>query len=435
MPPYLRIGVTVLCLYTGLFSHSVRAEEEKPLSIDSALAYAFQNNPTLLAAHEELKEAEELYPQARSGWLPTVSAEASMYATNVESSNFGSADGATTKDMSLSLNQPIWRGGRTFAEVARAQNLIKAAQATFRQTGQEILLDAITVYLNTIRDQELLQLKKKNEDILLQELKAAWERMDIGDITDTDVQQAKARLSRAKSEYAQARADYEISCAEFEAVIGLSPGPNLLIPYPEFNFAQNADELFLIAEQNNPEILMAIFQHQASEHYVDSTFRELFPQISAFASMNKQYDPQPGIVDKSSTETIGIRATLALFQGGATRSRVREAQRAQKRQEYEIAETKRRIRQEVITNWRSYTSAQIQTESRKNEIEAADFALKGVKIEASEGHRTVLDILDADQELLDAKASLINAKHNETLTQYALASSLGLLDSRIFSKN
>lgn len=397
-------------------------------NIGSIIQYTYDHNPTLLAAREELKATKELYPQARSNWRPTLSAEASLYSTDVESSNFGSADGATTKDLSLNLDQPIWRGGRTFAEVDRAHDLIKVGEATLRQAEQDIFIDAITAYLNTIRDQQLLNLRAQNKDILLKELKAAWARKEIGDITDTDVQQAKARLSRAQSEHEQAKADYAISKAEFQQIIGLPARTDLSLLYPDFNLSEDPDKLFEFAEHYNPEIISAIYQHKASSHFSDATFRELFPQISAFASMNKQYDPQPGIVDETTTETIGLRATLTLYQGGATRSRVREAKNNQKRREYQIEETKRRIKQEVIANLRSYISAKSQTENRKEEIEAAAFALKGVKIEASEGQRSVLDILDADQELINAKASLIRAQRNEALMQYALASSLGLLD-------
>ena len=397
-------------------------------SLYNVLKHTYESNPTLMAAREELKERQELYPQARAGWLPSVSANASIYATNVESSNFGNGDGATTKDMSLDVEQPIWRGGMTFAEVARAHDLISVGEATLRQAEQDIFMSAISAYLNTARDRDLLILREKNEEILLLEMQSAQERLDMGVLTQTDLEQAKTRLSRARSQRAQAEADYDISRAEYEEVIGMAPGDVLPAPRPAFNFPDDTEQLVSIAEEQNPEVIMAVFEHKASEHNADAVFRELFPRISAFASMNKQYDPQPGIVSDSETETIGVRATLALFQGGATRSRVREAEIAQKRREYEIEETKRRIRQDVLSNWRSYVSAQVQADNRADEIESAEFALEGVKIEAAEGQRSVLDILDADQELIDARAALINASHRELMAQYALASALGWLD-------
>jgi len=156
-------------------------------------------------------------------------------------------------------------------------------------------------------------------------------------------------------------------------------------------------------------------------------FRELLPQVSAFASFNRQYDPQPGIVDRTGGETIGVRATIALYQGGATRSRERKARYASKRREFEIEETKRSVRREVIENWASYRSALQQTENRKQEIEAAEAALKGVRMELDVGQRTLLDLLDADEEVIEAKVGLSFARRNEIVALFSLANSLGLL--------
>lgn len=202
-----------------------------------------------------------------------MTAEASIYSTSIDSSNFGNADGAVTKDMSLNLDQPIWRGGQTFAQVDRANSLIKAGEATLKNAEQEISLTAVTAYLNTLRDRELLRLRRKNETLLIKELNAARERRAIGDITNTDVQQAEARVARATAQHANARTNYEISLAEFEEVTGMRPHKILLTPYPNFSFPESLQEMFALAEKQNPEILMAMFQHQAAEHNTDATFR------------------------------------------------------------------------------------------------------------------------------------------------------------------
>lgn len=397
--------------------------------LSDILIKVYESNPTLMAAREELKETKELYPQARAGWLPSVTGETSIYASDIDNSNFGGADGATTKDLSLSVDQPIWRGGRTFAETKRAKELIHAGEAVLREAEQDIFLETVTVYMNVLRDKELQELRRQNEGILMRELRAAWERMDIGDITDTDVQQAKARLSRAKSEHIEAKKESEISHAEFEQVTGIKPPDKLMVPYMKLGIPPTLGEMFTMAENRNAALSIAKFEQSASEHNADAVFRELLPQVSAFASFNQQYDPQPGIVEDSRNQTVGLRASIALYQGGATRSRHREARHTAKRRAYEIQETRRRVKQEVISNWRSYEAAKAQTETRKEEIEAAEKALKGVREEARIGQRTVLDILDADQEVIDAKISLSKARRNETVAMFALAASLGLLDT------
>lgn len=425
------LSVFVCALGTGgaVQAQSSAPAPEAPLSLTSILSYTYVNNPSLMAAREELKEAQELYPQARAGWLPSVSAESSLYATDVESSNFQSGDGATTKDLTVQLDQPIWRGGRTFAETARAQDLIRMAEASLKLSEQDIFLSAIATTLDYVRDKQVLALRQRNEGLLSDELNAAQERFNIGDLTVTDVQQAKTRLSRAQSLRIQAQTDLDITRARFVQVVGIQAPAELSPAQPQFALPTTLDEMVFLGEQQNPEVLMAKYQHEASEHNIDAVFRELFPQISGFASINKQYDPQPGIVSDARTDMIGVRAKLALYQGGATRSRIRQARSNAKRREYEIHEIKRAIAQEVTANWRSYVSAQAQTKNRGEEIKAAEMALEGVRIEAKEGQRTVLDILDADRELIEAQVALANAQRNEKLAYYALGATLGLIEA------
>lgn len=426
---YISLLAFGLILLTPIYA-AAQQNDAAYLQLQTIISKVYENNPTLLAAREELKQTQELYPQARAGWLPSVNGEASIFATDIENSNFGNGDGATTKDYTLSVDQAIWRGGRTFAETARAKDLIRAGMAVLNQAEQDILQDALTAYIDLIQDTDLLELRLQNEDILLRELQAAWERMDIGDITDTDVQQAKSRLSRARSSRIAAQSNLDISKAQFEEIVGMPAPEKLMIPYINIDLPHTIEDMLDLAARQNPELLIIQYEQRASEHNADATFRELLPQVSAFASMNRQYDPQPGIIDESNTETIGLRARISFYEGGATRSRIREARHIAKRQHYQIQETRRRIRQEVISNWRSYKAAKDQTENRKQEIEASEKALKGVREEARIGQRTVLDILDADEEVINAKADLARARRDEKISRYALANSLGLLNAR-----
>lgn len=418
----------LIFIFSITFDYSAFAQDHNiSIGLKDVLKKVYESNPTLLAARAELEETKELYPQARAGWLPTISGESSIYATDIESSNFSAGTGATTKDLTLNVNQPVWRGGRTFSETARARDLIRAGEAFLLQAEQDIFLDAVTVYMNVIRDKELLDLRIDNENIILKEYRAALERLELGDLTETDVQQTKSRHARAKSARIQAESDYDISKARFEEIVGLAPPEQLALPFLAFDLPLGMPAMLNMAEMQNPEILIAQFEQSAAEHSADARFRELLPQVSAFASINRQYDPQPGIVDQSKTETIGLRASILFYEGGAARSRVQEARRAAKRQKFEIHEVRQRIRQEVMSNWRAYELAKAQTQNCKEEIKASEAALEGVWIEAREGQRTMLDILDADQEMVDAKVGLARAKRNEVVAHYALSNSLGLL--------
>ena len=424
----LVIVCTVLMLTVFVPIQDAFASPENAKRFEDVLQHVYQTNPQLQGARAELERTRELYPQARAGWLPSAQAEASLYASDVESSNFGSGDGATTKEYTLSVDQPIFRGGRTFAETARAKDLIRAGEAILRQAEQAIYLSTVLAYMDVIRDRELYTLRQRNEEILNAELEGSNERFDLGEITKTDVQQVQARVWRAQANKMNAEAALEASEARFEEIVGYKPPHTLLVPREVYDIPKTLEEMITLAEAHNPDMQIAKYQHQAAEHDIDARLRELFPQLSAFASHNKQYDPQPGIVADSETQMVGLRASIALYQGGATRSRIREARSEAQKRSVAISEVRRRIRQEVTRNWKSYLVAKGEIRARYLETQAAKMALDGVREEAMIGQRMVLDILDADEDLIEAQASLARSSRDDLAAYYALLASLGLLD-------
>lgn len=391
---------------------------------------AYQSDPELMAARQEYESAKELYPQARAGYRPNVRAEAYLFSTNIDNSNFGNSDGATTKDMTLSVEQPLWRGGRTSAEVERAHSFIRAAELTLNRTEQEVLLEVAQIYLDVMRERSLLALRQRNADILAREYNAAQERFDLGDITITDVHQAKTRNARAQAALVRAQSEHDIRMAEFSEVTGRSAPQMLENPSTiVLDIPQKLAEMIALAEYNNLDLMIAQSEKDAAEHNVDVVFSERLPEITAFASINKQYDPQPGLIDHSRTDTIGVRANVALYQGGSVMSRIRQARADLKRNEYTLEDIQRDIRKDVISNYKSYVAAKEQIAARELEVAAANQALDGVREEARSGQRKLLDILDADQEVIEAEIALVSARRDSVLAWYALAATLGLFNA------
>lgn len=429
----MRRVLTILCLASTVFGLPVHANElsssrpDGSFALYDAIAHIHEHHPALMAARESLKETQELYPQARAGWRPSLNAEASIYHSDIESSNFGTADGTTTKELSLNLDQPLWRGGRTFAETDRAEFLIKAGVATLKQREQDLFLQTASVYMDVLRDQQLLELRKNNEQILLEEMEAVEERYRLGDTTITDVNQSEARYVRAKSNTYSAFQNLYTSEARFEELTKMSGPYSFTMPVPGFVLPDNVEDMVLLAEQFNLELLIAKFEHVAAEENIEAIERELLPQVSAFASYNKQYDPQPGLNDESETRTVGLRATLALYQGGTIRSRTREARYAHKRGEYEIEDIRMQIRQQLNAGLYAYQTAKAESEARALEITASEAALNGVREEARLGQRTILDVLDADEDLINAKIAAVRAQRNHVVAKFQLAATLGLL--------
>lgn len=426
-----------LSLCAGLaFCHGggARAEGGDPdgVRLEEVLRHVYAHNPTLQASREELKAAQEVYPQALAGWRPTLDAEAGIFATSIDSSNFSSGTGATTKDLTLSAQQALFRGGRTVAETAKAEALIAAARAEARRVEQAVFLDAARAYMDVLRDRAILELRRGNETLLLEELEAARARFKAGDITITDVLRGEGRLARARSETMSAEGKLEASNARFENVTGLSSGQAFYYPEAMPEIPARLEDALGMVEERNLDIIAARHEREAAGHGAEATLRELFPHVFAYASYNRQYDPQPGIIDESETETVGLRATLALYEGGATRSRVRQARHTANQISIEISETANSARANLMTGWAALGAARAEIASRLDEISALKRAREGVREEVFAGTRTVLDLLDADQELLESRTALAMARRDAIVTQFELGETLGLLTPESF---
>jgi TolC family type I secretion outer membrane protein len=421
------LAATALALLCGPAFAAPGTPAPHRLTVGETLRYVYENNPSIKAAAADLDATKELYPQARAGYRPTLSAEASVYAAHIDNSNFPEGDGATTKQWAVNLDQPLYRGGRTSAETARAKNLIRAGNALRDQNDQNVFLAAATAYFDVVRDRDLSALSRGNAARLRQELDGARARFTAGEITKTDVRQAESRLARAEAEQVISTGNYQASRAAFESVVGFLPPETIDSGPAPFVFPQSLDSMIATAEDANPGVIKARYDHKAARNEIDAASSDHLPQLSAFASYDKQLDPQPGIVDDTAQATIGLRARLALYQGGLVNSRVRQAESNANRRGYQLSEAERDVREQVTKNWRALESARAETASRRAEISAARTAREGVGEEARLGERSVLDVLDADQELQNAEAALVRAARNEAVAAYALAASLGML--------
>ncbi|MDB2682660.1 TolC family outer membrane protein [Alphaproteobacteria bacterium] len=433
----MNTSITRIILMTMLFalcSATLMAQEEPKaidlepaaLSLSEAIEHTFNNNPEIKAARAELMATQERFPQALAGWKPTVSADANLTSSENTASNFGSSSGSTSKDGTLSVDQPLFRGGRTLAETKAAKNIIRSGRALLNVTEQKVLLNAAIAYVNILRDQALRELAQNDFNLLAQQLKATRDRFEFGELTKTDVSQAEARLARAESEIIETRGNLKTSEAAFLKTVGKQPvkliRPALDLPIPE-----DIDSAFTISETYNPLIISAESIHEASKNDVDNVFGELLPQVGLFGSWNRTYDPQPGILSEQTTRTIGIGATIPLYQAGGTRSRIRAAKNTTNQRYMETIEAKRQVRQNITESWENWQTAKSEISSRGAQVKASAIAEEGVKKEAELGSRTVLDTLDAQQEHLDARVALITAQRNEIVAKFQLLEAIGIL--------
>jgi len=395
------------------------------ISFDQALIAAYQYNPTLTAARAELRSVDEDYAQAMSGYRPRLNGIAD-YTSSRDRGDLTDTH-ADPKTLALEVQQPLYRGGTTQANVQSAYNRIKAQRAILHATEQDVLLDAVTAYMDVVRDTELLKLNANNENVLAAQLEAARKRFELGDITKTDVSQSEARLANARASRVTAEGNLRASKARFERVIGTAPEGRLGRPSYTVNMPASVDDALAIAENKNPDLHFARFSAAAARYATRAVTGELLPQVDLTGSIGRTYDPALRADDEIDSTVVGVRATVPLYTGGGVDSRARQARQIESQRRMELHRAERAVRQEVIDAWAALTAADAEMTARQSQIAAAKLALDGVRIETDYGSRTTLDLLDAEQEYLDAQTGYVIAERNKIVALYRVMASVGEL--------
>jgi TolC family type I secretion outer membrane protein len=275
------------------------------------------------------------------------------------------------------------------------------------------------------RDEDVLRLNINNEKVLARQLEATNDRFEVGELTRTDVAQSEARLSRATAERIGAAGDLTGSQAEFQEIVG-SPPVSVAPPGGVLGLPDNEDDTRAIAQEDNPDISAALFAEQAALHQVRSSVGELYPEVSLTAEV---LHSENQFSSDSETDAARIFAVVSipLYQQGFVSSLVREDKQAANRRRIEVIETRRRIRQECTDSWEQLITARAQIRAFTDQTRATEIALEGVREENSVGQRTILDVLDAEQEFLDAQISLTRAQRDETVASFVVLQCVGRL--------
>lgn len=433
----MRLNRTVLALGTALLVPVAMATAMAPASaqpLQDALAQAYANNPTLLAARAQLRVTDENVPQALAGWRPTVSIASSVGWTDSQTRATSAGRTVTTEtDRTLSTNsltitQPVFRGGRTVASTRRAENQVLAQRARLFTSEQDVLFNSVQAYVNVIRDQELLALNINNEQVLTEQLRATNERFRVGEITRTDVAQAESRLALARFQRSQAEGNLQVSRAVFRRLIGAVP-ERLVAPQPLRPPVRSAQEAAQLAAVNNPAVVAALFDEAAARDNVDIQIASLLPQLSVQGqAFRNSASIQAGTVLQGTQAIINL--TVPIYQGGAEYALVRQARQEAVRVRNVVDEARRTAVQTATQAWEQFQTARAQVESSRAQIRAASIALDGVQREAIVGSRTTLDVLNAEQELLSARTNLVTALATLVQQSYQVAAAVGRLTAQ-----
>jgi outer membrane protein len=419
-------GAAFIMLSTAVAAPA-KAEGAESLSIAQALVFAYTSNPGLQAERARQRATDEAVPQALSGWRPTISANADIGVGWAGSVRAGGKD-SQPAGAAITLSQPIFRGFRTVAATARAEALVNSGRENLLAVEQQVLLDAATAYMNVIRDRNVLELREKNVSALNKQLTAAQERLKVGENTHTDVSQARARLALSESARARAKADLSASLAFYARVIGRSAG-KLAFPRLSRRTPKSLDEALAMADRINPHILAVAFNEEAARHNIQLVEGELLPEISVNAQYgyNNRTDTN---FDWSDQGVVYAQVTVPIYDGGLTYSRVRQAKQIANQRSLEILDVRRQVRQQVTEAWSLLGAASSTIASSRVQVQANRTALEGVQQEALVGTRTVLDVLDAEQELVDSEVLLATAERDRIIAAYQLIASVGRMTAR-----
>ncbi len=444
-------------LLAATFSVGIAAAAAAPAGAETladAIALAYQNNPTLQAQRETQRALDESYVQARSGWRPTINMGASAtYTENripraaaaVDLNGDGTPDtfGASgiresnSARIGLTFTQPLWTGGRVAASVNAANADVLAGRENLRRVEAQVLTSVIQAYSDVRRDLETLRIRQENVNVLTRQLQESQARFDVGEVTRTDVAQSQSRLEGANASLSVAQAQLSISRANYAALVGQNPGELAPEPSLAYLLPTDPDQAYQVAEKNNPQLRAQQFTEEASRARVAGAKAERMPQVSAQltygftgpAIPNRPQDPlQSNLFTRGVTGTLN--ASVPLFNGGLTTSRIRQATHRNNADKITIETVRRTVLQNITQFYSQMLAARANIASGEAQIRAASIAAEGTRQEQQVGLRTTIDVLNAEQELRQAQLNAVTARRDEYVAAANVLASMGRLEGR-----
>ena len=402
-----------------------------------ALASAYRTNPTLQGARAQQRAVDEGVPIARAQGLPSLGGTANYSETLKASENnriLGTLVGPDrVLDLAATASYPVFSGGAVRNAINAAETRVRAGQSDLRGVETGVFAQTTAAYMDVIQNEAIVGLNRNNVQVLEVNLKATRDRYEIGDLTRTDVAQSEARLAQARSDLRAAEANLAGARETYIRFVG-KPATDLQPPPPLPNVPATAEDAVSVALDNNPDLRAEHERSRAARFDSKAAGAGRLPKVSVFVSADRtdylgSYTPNPAgfplVTDRPLTAQAGVRATIPLFQGGLPAAQQRQAQAREGFQlETEIA-TEREVIATVRTYYQQWQAAQSIIISSQSAVDAAALGLEGVRAENSVGTRTILDILNAEQELLNAQTVLVRARRNAYVAGFNLIAAMG----------
>jgi outer membrane protein len=403
-------------------------------TIEAALVRAYQNNPQLNAQRASVRSTDENVPQALSGYRPKVALTASAGEQYTDSqSTQGSAPNAfinhgtnAPRAAGLTVTQTLFNGNQTANKTRAAESQVSGAREGLRVLEQGVLLSAATIYMDYLRDAAIVEVQRSNTRVLTQTLKQTRDRFNVGEVTRTDVAQSEAQLAAGITQQLTAESTLTTTRSNFRRIIGnepeaLAPGS----PVDRFlpGTLPSAVELSLT---ENPNVTAAMFGIDVNYLQVKVNEGALLPTITFQAAVQQSYE-QTLLTYRAFGASAITQITAPLYQGGAEYSLIRQSKETLAQQRLNLEMTRDSTRANTVTAWGQLVAGKAQVSSAQSQVTASEIALNGVREEAKAGQRTTLDVLNAQQALVNARVALVTAQHDRVVASYAVLSAVGRL--------
>lgn len=405
-------------------------------TLRQALIYAYRTNPSLTAARAGLRATDEGVPIAKAAARPTLSATADYQEFVLRSANSFSAP-LRAANANANLSFPLYQGGGVKNSIRAADARVESGRANLRFTEADVFTAIVSVYMDVMRDAAIVELNRRNGAVLETNLQASRDRFEVGDLTRTDVAQSEARLAVARGQLETALAQLDTSLENYLRFVGL-PARNLEQPPALPGLPRSPAEAVAIAIESNPQLLAASADAKAARYDVRVAAASRLPRLSAVASsgynnyLGTLTSSLPGRVfqQAQTTATIGLSATIPLYQGGLPAAEVRRATALESQALEQTIFVERRVVAEARAAYSRYQATQAVIQSSKAAIAANELALEGVRAENSIGTRNVLDVLNAEQELLNSRVQLVTAERDAYVAGFTLLAAMGRAEAR-----
>ncbi|WP_456731748.1 TolC family outer membrane protein [Bradyrhizobium sp. USDA 3364] len=401
-------------------------------SLPEALVKAYQTNPQLNAERARQRATDENVPQALAGYRPQVAASLSLGLQAVRDQLPGNViQTATLKpwQIGVTVTQTLFNGFKTANSVRVAELQVQSGREALRNVGQGVLLDAVTAYTNVLANQTLVEAQRSNVAFLKETRAITERRLNAGDVTPTDTAQAEARLNRGLADLNAAEVNLAVSQATYAQVIGNAPSQLRAADTTDRLLPRSREDAIALALREHPAVTAAGFDVDVASTSIRVTESSLMPNVTVQGSVSRSRDTDQtlGTFATDQASVIG-QVTQPIYDGGTAASQTRQAKEVAAQSRLVLDQVRNQARTAAVSAWVANEGAKIAVSASESEMKAAEVALAGVQKEAAGGQRTTVDVLNAQQDLITARARLIGAQRDRVIASYTLLSAIGRLD-------